>query len=98
MLVVVVLIDGFAAVPIRFVAPANIFSKISRAAGIGRANWKFVKTAWRKRNRFRWRRVFGFALQKDEHACKLNQTSEVSKATSPGELCLEARREGGLTD
>ena len=43
MLVVVVLIDGFAAVPIRFVAPANIFSKISRATGIGRANWKFVK-------------------------------------------------------
>jgi hypothetical protein len=49
MLVVVVLIDGFAAVPIRFDAPANIFSKISRAAGIGRANWRFVGNGVAKR-------------------------------------------------
>jgi hypothetical protein len=49
-LVVVVVIDGFAAVPIRFDAPANIFPKISRAAGFGRANWKFVNGVWRKRN------------------------------------------------
>ena len=41
--VVVVVIDGFAMVPIRFDAPANIFPKISRATRIGSANWKFVK-------------------------------------------------------
>jgi len=45
-LVVVVVIDGFAVVPVRFVAPANIFSKISRATGIGRANWKSVERVW----------------------------------------------------
>ena len=45
-LVVVVVIDGFTAVPIRFDAPASIFHKISRATGIGRANWIFVQNVW----------------------------------------------------
>src|SRR5258708_31374986 len=35
MLVVVVLIDGFAAVPIRFVAPANIFSRYHERQELG---------------------------------------------------------------
>jgi hypothetical protein len=56
-LIVVVVIDGFTVVPIRFDAPANIFPKISRAAGIGRANWEFVETVWRKGNRLRSQRV-----------------------------------------
>ena len=49
--VVVVVFDGFAAVPIRFDAPANIFPKIARAAEIRRAKSEFVKGVWREGNR-----------------------------------------------
>ena len=56
--IVAVVIDGFAAVPVRFDAAANIFPKISRAAGIGGVNWKFLEEVWRKGNRLGAGKVF----------------------------------------